>query len=140
MAIRKAEAVWEGSLKEGNGTMKFGTYEGGYTYESRFGEASGTNPEELIGAAHAGCFSMAFSGDLGKAGFDPQRVSTQAQVFLEKVDGKNRITRIHLESEAVVPEISPEKFQEIAQGAKQGCPVSAALAAIEITLNARLIQ
>lgn len=142
MAVRNASAVWEGSLKEGKGNMKLGSgaFEGKYSYSSRFEEGPGTNPEELIGAAHAGCFSMALSADLGKAGYTPERIETQAKVTLGKVDNKSRITEIHLDSQAKVPGISAEKFQEIAEGAKKGCPVSAALAGVNITLDARLIQ
>jgi lipoyl-dependent peroxiredoxin len=139
MAERQAQAVWEGTLREGHGTMKFGTFEGPFTYASRFEEGPGTNPEELIGAAHAGCFSMAFSGDLVKAGFTPQRIETAAKVSLGKVDGKSRITNIHLDCQARVPGISPEQFKEIAEGAKTGCPVSAALAGVTITMDARLV-
>ena len=139
MATRNAEAVWTGSLKEGKGTMKFGTYEGAYTWSSRFENGQGTNPEELLGAAHAGCFSMALSSGLGKNGFTPKQINTQAQVTLEVIDGKSRITRIHLTTEAVVSDISDEKFQEIATATKEGCPVSAALASTPITLTARLL-
>jgi len=139
MATRKAQAVWQGSLKDGQGTMKFGTFEGAFTYAFRFEEGTGTNPEELIGAAHAGCFSMSLSSNLGKAGFTPQRIQTQATVYLERVEGKNRITRIHLDCEAQVPGIDNEAFQSIAEAAKSGCPVSAALSAVEITLTARLL-
>jgi osmotically inducible protein OsmC len=139
MATRKAQAVWQGSLKDGQGTMKFGTFEGAFTYASRFEEGTGTNPEELIGAAHAGCFSMSLSSNLGKAGFTPQRIQTQATVYLERVEGKSRITRIHLDCEAQVPGIDNEAFQSIAEAAKSGCPVSAALSAVEITLTARLL-
>ncbi len=139
MATRKAQAVWQGSLKDGQGTMKFGSFEGAFTYASRFEEGTGTNPEELIGAAHAGCFSMSLSSNLGKAGFTPQRIQTQATVYLERVEGKNRITRIHLDCEAQVPGIDNEAFQSIAEAAKSGCPVSAALSAVEITLTARLL-
>lgn len=142
MAVRKAEAVWEGSLKDGKGTMKLGSgaFEGRYTWASRFEEASGTNPEELLGAAHAGCFAMSLSSNLGKAGFTPRQIRTRAQVTLGKVEDKSRITDIHLEAEAEVPGISPEKFQEIAQIAKTGCPVSVALGGVNITMNARLVQ
>jgi len=139
MAVRKANAIWEGSLHEGNGKMKFGTFEGPYTWSSRFEESQGTNPEELIGAAHAGCFSMALSGDLGRAGFTPKRISTSATVHLERVEGKARITKIHLETRAEVPGIDKEAFLKIAEGAKSSCPVSAALASVEITLDAQLI-
>lgn len=141
MTVRKAEAVWEGSLKDGKGTMKFGSgaFEGAYSFSSRFEEGTGTNPEELIGAAHAGCYSMALSGDLGKAGFTPKRIHTQASVTLGRVDGKTRITEIHLDTEAEVPGLSPEKFMELAEATKSGCPVSAALAGVKISLHARLI-
>ena len=140
MSTRNADAVWTGSLKEGKGTMKFGTYEGSYTWSSRFEDGQGTNPEELLGAAHAGCFSMALSSGLGKNGFAPKHIQTQAQVTLEVIDGKSRITKIHLITEATVPDISDEKFQEIAASTKEGCPVSAALASTPITLTARLLS
>jgi lipoyl-dependent peroxiredoxin len=139
MAERKANAVWEGTLKEGKGTMKFGSFEGPFSFSSRFEEGQGTNPEELIGAAHAGCFSMAFSGALVKAGFTPTRIETTAKVSLGQVDGKSRITNIHLETRASVPGINNEQFQEIAEGSKVGCPVSAALAATNITMDAQLV-
>lgn len=141
MSIRTAQAVWDGTLREGSGRMKFGggAFEGAYSFSSRFEEGAGTNPEELIAAAHAGCFSMALSADLGRAGFTPRRVSTTARVHLERVGGGFKITRIELDSEADVPGIAPAQFQEIAAGTKTGCPVSQALAAVEITLNARLI-
>lgn len=139
MAIRKAQAVWEGSLREGQGQMQFGTFEGPYSFASRFEEGSGTNPEELIGAAHAGCFSMALSADLGRAGFTPKRVTTNATVHLGQVEGKARITRIDLQTEAEVPGIDKDAFMKIAEGTKTGCPVSAALTGVEITLDARLI-
>lgn len=142
MAIRKAQAVWKGGLKDGAGSMSFGSgaFEGDYTWSSRFEEGQGTNPEELIAAAHAGCFSMALSGDLEKQGFTPVRISTQAQVTLGKVEGKSRITNILLTTEAVVPGISESQFMEIAEGAKKGCPVSAALASVpDISLQARLL-
>jgi osmotically inducible protein OsmC len=140
MPLRKAHAVWEGSLKEGSGTMKFSTYEGPYTWSSRFEEAEGTNPEELLGAAHAGCFSMSLSSGLTREGFAPKWIKTTASVNLGRVDGKARILSIELESEAEVPGISNEKFLELAEAAKSGCPVSVALAGVEITLLARLIQ
>jgi len=138
MAVRSAEAVWEGTLQEGNGRMAFGSFEGAYSFGSRFEDSPGTNPEELIGAAHAGCFSMALSGRLTKAGFPPKRIYTKSRVHLGKVNEQMRITRIELETEAQVPEIGLDLFQEIAEAAKIGCPVSVALSAIEITLNARL--
>ena len=139
MAVRKAQALWEGSLREGHGLMKFGAFEGPFTFTSRFEEGNGTNPEELIGAAHAGCFSMSLSAGLGRAGFTPQRVHTVANVTLGKVDGKARITQIHLECEAEVHGIDPESFTKIAEEAKAGCPVSAALTGVQITLDAKLV-
>lgn len=140
MAVRKAEAVWRGALQDGKGTMKLGSgaFEGQYSFSSRFEEGTGTNPEELIGAAHAGCFSMALSGQLGRAGFTPNSIQTTARVHLNKVDGGFKITRIHLETEADVPGIEPGVFQENAEAAKAGCPVSQALAGVEITLDAKL--
>jgi len=141
MAIRNAEAKWEGSLREGRGSMKLGSgaYEGPFSFASRFEEGAGTNPEELIGAAHAGCFSMALSGGLGRAGFTPKSIHTHARVTLGRVDDKSRITEIHLSAEAVVPGISKEDFLKIAEETKTTCPVSAALTGVKITLDARLI-
>jgi osmotically inducible protein OsmC len=141
MAVRKAEAVWQGSLKDGKGTMKFGSgaFEGAYSFSSRFEEGTGTNPEELIGAAHAGCYSMALSAELGKVGITPDRISTNAEVTLGKVGEKSRITLIHLTTEVKVSGIDDAKFQEIAAATKEGCPVSAALAGVKITLAARMV-
>jgi lipoyl-dependent peroxiredoxin len=141
MPVRKAEAVWNGDLRGGRGTMKFGSgaFEGQYSFSSRFEEGTGTNPEELIGAAHAGCFSMAFANELAKAGFTPDQVHTVANVHFGVVSGAAKIIRIDLECEAKVPGIDEQKFQEIAAGAKTGCPVSKALAATEINLDARLV-
>jgi lipoyl-dependent peroxiredoxin len=140
MPIRKANAVWEGDLKGGQGTVKLGSgaFEGRYSFGSRFEEAGGTNPEELIGAAHAGCFSMALSAGLGRAGHSPKRVATSARVHLEKVGEDFQITRIELDCEAEVPGLDEAGFQAAAKAAKEGCPVSKALAGTEITLNARL--
>ena len=141
MSIRNAEAVWEGNLRAGKGKVKLGSgaFEGAYSFASRFEEGTGTNPEELIGAAHAGCFSMALSADLEKAGYTAKRVHTTAKVHFEMVDGKPTITKIHLDTEAEVPGISEKDFLEQAEGAKKGCPVSRALAAVEIDLNAKLV-
>ncbi len=140
MAADSATAVWEGSLREGRGRIKLGSgaFEGNYSFKSRFENGTGTNPEELIGAAHAGCFSMALSAGLGKAGFTPKRIETSARVHLEKVGDAFRITRIDLKTEAAVPGIDAKAFQEQAEAAKKGCPVSAALAAVTISLDARL--
>lgn len=139
MAVRKAQAVWEGSLKEGQGRMRFGSFEGAYSFASRFEEGAGSNPEELIGAALAGCFSMALSSSLGKAGYTLQKVETEATVYLEMVEGRFRITRIHLECQAQVAGVDEPTFQEIAEATRSGCPVSAALGGVEITLNARRV-
>ncbi len=140
MPARTADARWEGGLKDGNGTMKFGggAFDGAYSFKSRFDEGTGTNPEELIAAAHAGCFSMAFSSALEKAGFTPESVRTVATVHLTKDDAGFSISRIDLKTEATVPGIDEAKFQEVAEGAKKGCPVSRALAAVEIHLDATL--
>jgi osmotically inducible protein OsmC len=140
MPVRKANAVWEGDLKGGQGRVALGSgaFEGRYSFGSRFEEAGGTNPEELIGAAHAGCFSMALAAGLGRAGHTPTRVATSAKVHLEKVGEAFKITRIELDNESVVPGLDDAGFQEQARKAKEGCPVSQALAGVEITLNARL--
>ena len=142
MAARTANAVWEGSLQEGRGQMSLGSgaFEGNYSFKSRFEEGEGTNPEELIGAAHAGCFSMALTAALGRGGFTPKRVSTSANVHLEQVEGGFGITAIDLSTEAEVPGIDNAKFQEIADGAKKGCPVSKALAGTKINLTAKLVS
>ena len=139
MAVRNAKATWEGGLREGHGSMKFGTFEGPYTWSSRFEESQGTNPEELVGAAHAGCYSMALSSGLGKAGFTPKHISTSATVHLDRVDGKARITQIHLETRVEVPGIGNDAFLKIAEDTKLDCPVSVALSGVEITLDAQLI-
>lgn len=140
MPVRRAEAVWEGSLQEGNGNMKVGSgaFEGAYSFSTRFEEEPGTNPEELIGAAHAGCFSMALSGALGRAGYPPNSIHTTARVHLTKGDAGFKINKIELNTEADVPNIDDATFQEQAEGAKSGCPVSQALAGVEIVLNATL--
>jgi osmotically inducible protein OsmC len=140
MAERIAEAVWEGGLRSGRGRMKLGggAYEGPYSFGSRFEEAAGTNPEELIAAAHAGCYSMALSGELEGAGFTAERIATQAHVHLEKVADKWTVTRIHLVTLATVPGIDKATFQAKAEEAKLGCPISRLLAATAISLEAKL--
>jgi lipoyl-dependent peroxiredoxin len=140
MPVRKAEATWIGTLREGKGTIKFGSgaYEGAYSFASRFEEGPGTNPEELLGAAHAGCFSMALSSALVRAGYTPARISTQAEVTLGKIDEKNRITHIHLITKVSVSGISVDNFLAIAEATKEGCPVSTALKSVPITLDAIL--
>jgi osmotically inducible protein OsmC len=116
-----------------------GAFEGQYSFSSRFEEGKGTNPEELIAAAHAGCFSMAFSNQLAKAGFTPKRVATTAKVHLVKGEAGFGITTIELETEGSVPGIDNAKFQELANAAKVGCPVSKLLTGAEIKLNAKLL-
>lgn len=140
MPTRKAKASWNGDLKNGNGEMSFdsGAYSGAYSFKSRFEEGTGTNPEELIGAAHAGCFSMAFAGDLTEAGYAPENVTTNADVTLEMVDGNPAITTITLNTEVAVPDIDEDELQDIADGAKKNCPVSKALAGVNIVLNLTL--
>ena len=141
MPVRSSEAQWDGTLQEGKGTMRFGggAWEGQYSFSSRFEEGAGTNPEELIAAAHAGCFSMAFAGALGRNGHNPNSVRTTANVHLEKTDEGFRVRRIDLETEADVPGIDEAKFQEVAQTAKATCPISVLLAAAEINLTAKLV-
>jgi len=141
MAARTSEAEWKGSLLDGKGTMKLGSgaYEGQYSFSSRFESGVGTNPEELIAAAHAGCFSMALSAGLGKGGFTPTRIHTSATVHLEKVGEGFSITRIELNTEAQIPKIDAATFAKFAEDAKKGCPVSKVLAAAQITLNAKLV-
>ncbi|QPJ63621.1 MAG: OsmC family protein [Candidatus Nitronauta litoralis] len=140
MPARSSSAKWEGKLKDGKGTMKVGSgaYEGPFSFVSRFESGDGTNPEELIAAAHAGCYSMAFSATLEKSGFDPKSVATTATAHLEKVGDGFAITKIELDMEAEIPGIDDAKFNELAEAAKNGCPVSKALAGPEISLNAKL--
>src|SRR5438128_8340288 len=125
MPVRKAEAEWRGNLREGSGRVKLGSgaFEGNYSFASRFESGKGTNPEELIGAAHAGCFSMALSAGLGRAGFQPKRIHTTAAVHIEKGDAGFRISRIDLTTQASVPGIDEATFQDQAQTAKANCPV-----------------
>ncbi|MBK6712037.1 MAG: OsmC family protein [Chloroflexi bacterium] len=138
MTVRTATAAWEGTLKEGKGVMRLqsGAYEGPYTWASRFADGPGTNPEELLGAAHAGCYSMFLSALLTGNGTPPVRVETTAKVHLG--EGPT-ITNIDLICNVQVPDISEEKFQELAQAAKEKCPVSKVLAAAEISLQASLV-
>jgi lipoyl-dependent peroxiredoxin len=142
MPVRQSEAQWSGDLKQGSGTMKLGSgaYQGAYSFKSRMESGTGTNPEELIAAAHAGCFSMAFSAMLSGAGHVPKRVHTTSKVSFEPVGGGFAITKIELNTEGEVPGIDSATFQKIAEEAKKGCPVSKALAAVpSITLNAKLL-
>ena len=142
MPTRKAEAEWKGNLVEGSGRLRVGSgaFDGPYSFKSRFEEGqAATNPEELIGAAHAGCFTMALTAQLSRAGLAPARVQTSAKVTLEKVGEGFSITRIELETEADIPGIDEATFQRNALDAKQNCPVSKALAGTEIHLKARLL-
>ncbi len=141
MPVRSASAVWTGDLKNGKGSMRLGSgaWEGAFSFHSRFEEGTGTNPEELAGAAHAGCFSMAFSNELAKAGFVPTRVATTAKVHLVKTDAGFRITQIDLACEGQVPGIDDAKFQQIAEGAKKGCPISNLFTGAQINLDAKLV-
>lgn len=140
MAVRTATAEWKGTLKDGSGEVESetGALKGSYSFSSRFEEGAGTNPEELIAAAHAGCYSMALSGGLARAGHPPDRIRTEARVHLEQVEGGFAISRIRLITKARVPGIDEETFQEQAEGAKTGCPISQALKAVSIELEATL--
>jgi osmotically inducible protein OsmC len=140
---RKASAVWRGDLKSGRGTISTESTvlkDAQYSFGTRFENGPGTNPEELIGAAHAGCFSMALSAELSKAGFKADEIATTATVTLDNHPQTSwTVTKIHLELTAKIPGIDAEKFAAIAAGAKAGCPISRLLAAAEITLDAKLV-
>ncbi|MCM4082971.1 OsmC family protein [Paractinoplanes hotanensis] len=141
MPIRTATARWQGNLTEGSGTIKTGKggIQGNYSFKSRFEEGEGTNPEELIGAAHAGCFSMAFSKALSDAGFTPTSVDTVAKVHMDKTDAGFSVTRIDLETQGDVPGVDESTFHKIAEDAKANCPISRLLSpGAEITLSAKL--
>ncbi len=139
---RSASAVWNGSLKEGKGTIstESGVLKSAqYSFSTRFENGIGTNPEELIAAAHAGCFSMALGAQLGTADLVPDSIETTAAVTLEKTDAGFTVTKIHLTTRAKVPNASKDKFDELAKNAKEGCPISRLLKAAEITLDATLV-
>ena len=140
MAIRSASAVWKGDLKGGRGTVstESGALDAPYDFKSRFEEGSQTNPEELIGAAHAGCYSMALANILAEAGHEPEQISTTAKVKLEMLDDGPTITSVALTTRGRVPGLDESTFREHAEAAKEGCPVSRALGAIDISLNASL--
>jgi lipoyl-dependent peroxiredoxin len=142
MKTRSATARWEGALRGGQGIIRIESIglQARYTFASRFEEDHGTNPEELIAAAHAGCFSMQLSFLLGKAGFEPRNIDTVASATLDKVGDANRITNMRLLTEAAVPGIDNDTFQRVANDAKTTCPVSQALAGVSITLKARLLS
>ena len=139
---RSASAVWHGSLKEGKGTISTQSgvlHESQYSFGTRFENGVGTNPEELIAAAHAGCFTMALSGQLTSADLVPESLETTAVVTMEKTDDGPTITKIHLVTKAKVPGADKDHFDELAKKAKEGCPISRLLKAAEITLDAQLV-
>ncbi len=138
MSVRKAKSKWNGTLKDGQGTMNFSNYSGPFTFKSRFEEGSGTNPEELVGAAHSGCYSMFLAALISGEGLTPESVETTAKVHLGKDDKGPLITTIELESHVKCPGLSQEKFKELAAVAKEGCPISRLVAAADIKLTATL--
>lgn len=140
MSVRKANARWNGTLKEGAGSMNFSDYAGPYTYASRFEEGQGTNPEELIGAAHAGCYSMFLSALISAENLEPESVSTTATVHLGKDDVGPVISTIELNTEVICKDLTKEKFDELTKAAKEKCPVSRLVAAADIKLEAKLIS
>jgi lipoyl-dependent peroxiredoxin len=141
MAERSAKATWNGTLLEGEGTMALGSgaFEGKFSFGSRMGEEPGTNPEELVGAALAGCYTMALNATLGKEGFTTNGIETAAKVHFGKDDSGFTISKIDLKTEANVEGIDNDKFQEIAANVKKTCPVSKALTGTEIVLDATLV-
>lgn len=142
MIKRTAKAVWQGDLKQGRGSLALGSgaFDGQYSFNSRFEEGTGTNPEELIGAAHAGCFSMALSGDLSGAGYTVDEINTEAIVSMEKGEAGFTITGIKLVTKARVRDIEMAEFAKFASSAKENCPVSRALSAVDIQLEAHLLK
>ena len=142
MPIRTGQADWHGNLKEGSGKLRTGSgaYEGPYSFMSRFEEGAGTNPEELVAAAHAGCYSMALSNGLDQAGFKPTRVSTKASAHLTKGDDGFAVRKIELDVEADVPNIELAAFTEIAEKTKLACPISKLVTGAEITLKVKLLS
>ena len=139
MSVRTAKSVWNGTLKDGKGTMNFSNYSGPYTFVSRFEEGPGTNPEELIGAAHSGCYSMFLAALIAGEKLDPESVETTASVHLGKDDKGPLITTIELDCTVKCEGLSQEKFDELAQAAKAGCPISRLVAAADIKLSAKLV-
>jgi osmotically inducible protein OsmC len=141
MVARKADAEWQGDLRSGQGRVSLGSgaWSGPYSFRSRFESGDGTNPEELIGAAHAGCFSMALAAGLSASGHPPERIHTTATVHIEQQDGGFAIPRIQLVTEARIPGIDANEFQKQAETAKANCPVSKALAGTRIELEAKLV-
>lgn len=142
MAERKATAEWNGSLTEGSGKLALGSglFEGAFSFATRMGDEPGTNPEELLGAALAGCYAMALNATLEKEGKPARSVKTEAKVFLGKDESGFKINRIDLSADAEIDGIDDAEFQRIAENVKQGCPISKALSAVPITLDARLMR
>ena len=138
MSIRTAKSQWNGTLKEGKGTMNFSNYSGPFTFKSRFEEGTGTNPEELVGAAHSGCFSMFLAALISGEGLTPESVETTAKVHLGKDDSGPLITTIELDCHVKCAGLSQEKFKELSAAAKKGCPISRLVAATDIKLTATL--
>jgi len=139
---RKASAVWNGTLKEGKGTISTESgvlKDAQYSFHTRFEDGKGTNPEELIAAAHAGCFGMALSAQLTNANLKPDSIETTAEVTLDRVNGAPTVTKIHLTTKAKIPGASKEAFNTAANEAKINCPISRLLKAAEITLDAQLV-
>lgn len=139
MSIRTANAQWNGTLKEGEGTMKFSNYSGPYTFASRFESGEGTNPEELVGAAISGCYSMFLSALISGEGLSPESVKTTAKVHLESDDIGPLITKIELDCTTKCEGLSQDKFTELANAAKEKCPISRLYASAEKVLNAKLV-
>jgi osmotically inducible protein OsmC len=142
LIIRSAKAVWEGTIKKGKGTISAESgllKNANYSFSTRFQDKEGSNPEELVGAAHAGCFSMALSLGLTEKGYEPERIETEAQVFLDMEEGNIHISKIELSTKVSVPNIEDNEFQNIANSAKENCPISKALKAVPIYLSAKLI-
>jgi osmotically inducible protein OsmC len=139
MSVRTAKSQWNGTLKDGKGTMNFSNYSGPFTFKSRFEEGSGTNPEELVGAAHSGCYSMFLAALISGEGLAPDSVETTAKVHLGKDDLGPVITTIELDCQVKCEGLSQEKFAELSQAAKNGCPISRLVAAADIKLKAVLL-
>ena len=139
MSVRTAKSQWNGTLKDGEGTMNFSNYSGPFTFKSRFEEGTGTNPEELVGAAHSGCYSMFLAALISGEGLNPESVETSAKVHLGKDEKGPVITNIELECQVKCEGLSQEKFEELAAAAKEGCPISRLVAAADIKLSASLV-
>jgi len=139
MSIRKANSIWNGTLKEGKGTMNFSNYSGPFTFKSRFEEGTGTNPEELVSAAHSGCYSMFLAALIAETGLNPESVETTATVHLERDETGPLVTTIELDCKVKCTGLSREKFEELSVAAKQKCPISRLVAAADIKLSATLL-